>query len=327
MVNDLVMITEAWAPQAGWPRIVFVNEAFVRLTGYSRQQVLGQPCNLLHGEKTDRNELDRLQQALASGEPVRSEQLNYAQGSRPFWTGIDMAPIRSVTDACTHWVFVQSDLSHRTRSSAEIEHLAYHDALTGLANRTLLLDRLHQTLAGCARNPVFCGLMFIDLDNFKEANDAGGHAQGDQLLLEVAARLQTCVREADTIARFGGDEFVILLQSLGFDPAEAAANAEAVYHKIAARLAQPFQGQALQYRANASVGINLFGHLPSTVDELIRHADLAMYQAKSAGKNTYRFFDMGMQKMVDERSWMGNELRLAVQRQQLSLDYQAQFGV
>jgi PAS domain S-box-containing protein len=165
---------------------VFVNEAFVRLTGYSRQQVLGRPCNLLHGEKTDLNELDRLQQALASGEPVRSEQLNYAQGSRPFWTGIDMAPIRSVTDACTHWVFVQSDLSHRTRSSAEIEHLAYHDALTGLANRTLLLDRLHQTLAGCARNPVFCGLMFIDLDNFKEANDAGGHAQGDQLLLEVA---------------------------------------------------------------------------------------------------------------------------------------------
>lgn len=322
-----MMITEAWAPQAGWPRIVFVNEAFVRLTGYSRQQALGQPCNLLHGEETDRDELNRLQQAMARGEPARSEQMNYAQDGRPFWTGIDMAPILSATDAKTPWVFVQSDQSRRPRTSAEVEHLAYHDALTGLANRTLLMDRLQQTLAACARHPVFCGLMFIDLDNFKDVNDAGGHAQGDQLLLEVAERLQTCVREADTIARFGGDEFVLLLQTLGSDPAEAAANAETVYHKIAALLAEPFQSQSLQYRANASVGINLFGQLPTTADELMRHADMAMYQAKSAGKNTYRFFDTGMQKMVDDRAWMGNELRHAVQREQLSLHYQAQFDV
>jgi diguanylate cyclase (GGDEF)-like protein/PAS domain S-box-containing protein len=304
-----------------------VNEAFVRLTGYSRQQALGQPCNLLHGEETDRDELNRLEQAMARGEPARSEQMNYAQDGRPFWTGIDMAPILSATDAKTPWVFVQSDLSRRPRTSAEIEHLAYHDALTGLANRTLLMDRLQQTLAACARHPVYCGLMFIDLDNFKDVNDPGGHAQGDQLLLEVAERLQTCVREADTIARFGGDEFVLLLQTLGSDPAEAAANAETVYHKIAALLAEPFQSQSLQYRANASVGINLFGQLPTTADELMRHADMAMYQAKSAGKNTYRFFDTGMQKMVDDRAWMGNELRHAVQREQLSLHYQAQFDV
>jgi diguanylate cyclase (GGDEF)-like protein/PAS domain S-box-containing protein len=321
------MITEAWAAQAGWPRVVFVNEAFVRLTGYSRNEVLGQPCSLLHGEKTDRNELDRLQQAMACGESARSEQLNYANDGGTFWTDINMAPIRSSTDACTHWVFVHSDLSHRQDLGPDIEHLAYHDALTGLANRTLLLDRLQQTLAGCARHPVFCGLMFIDLDNFKEVNDVCGHMQGDQLLLEVASRLQTCVREADTIARFGGDEFVILLQTLGSDPAEAAANAETVYHKIAALLAEPFQNQSMHFQANASVGINLFGHLPTTADELIRHADMAMYQAKSAGKNTYRFFDSGMQKMVDERAWMGNELRHAVQRQQLSLHYQAQFDV
>ena len=327
MANDLVMITEAWAPQVGWPRIVFVNEAFVRLTGYSRQQALGQPCNLLHGEETDPDELNRLQQAMARGEPAQSEQMNYAHDGRPFWTDIDMAPIRSGTDASTPWVFVQSDLSRRPRTSAEIEHLAYHDALTGLANRTLLMDRLQQTLATCARHPVFCGLMFIDLDNFKDVNDVGGHARGDQLLLEVAERLQTCVREADTIARFGGDEFVILLQTLGSDPAEAAANAETVYHKIAAVLAEPFQSQSLQYRANASVGINLFGQLPTTVDELMRHADMAMYQAKSAGKNTCRFFDTGMQKMVDDRAWMGNELRHAVQRKQLSLHYQAQYDV
>ncbi len=327
MINDLVMITEAWAPQTGWPRIVFVNEAFVRLTGYSRPQALGQPCNLLHGENTDRREIDRLHQAMARGEPAQSEQMNYAQDGRPFWTVIDMAPIQSATDDRTPWVFVQSDLSRRPRAIAEIEHLAYHDALTGLANRTLLVDRLQQTLAACARNPVFCGLMFIDLDNFKDVNDAGGHAQGDQLLLEVAERLQTCVREADTIARFGGDEFVILLQTLGSDPAEAAANAETVYHKIATLLAEPFQRQSLEYRANASVGINLFGLLPSTVDELMRHADIAMYQAKSAGKNTYRFFDTAMQKMVDDRAWMGNELRHAVQSKQLSLHYQAQFDV
>jgi diguanylate cyclase (GGDEF)-like protein/PAS domain S-box-containing protein len=327
VINDLVMITEAWAPQTGWPPIVFVNEAFVRLTGYSRPQALGQPCNLLHGENTDRREIDRLQQAMARGEPAQSEQMNYAQDGRPFWTVIDLEPIRGAAGACTRWVFAQSDLSHRPRTSAEIEHLAYHDALTGLANRTLLVDRLQQTLAACARHPVFCGLMFIDLDNFKDVNDAGGHAQGDQLLLEVAERLQTCVREADTIARFGGDEFVILLQTLGSDPAEAAANAETVYHKIATLLAEPFQRQSPEYRANASVGINLFGLLPSTVDELMRHADIAMYQAKSAGKNTYRFFDTAMQKMVDDRAWMGNELRHAVQSKQLSLHYQAQFDV
>jgi diguanylate cyclase (GGDEF)-like protein len=208
-----------------------------------------------------------------------------------------------------------------------VEQLAHHDALTGLANRRLLADRLKQTLAACARQPVYCGLLVIDLDNFKSMNDTFGHLQGDALLVEVAHRLKACVRDVDTVARLGGDEFVVLIQSVGSDPAEAASNAETVARKVLLRLGQNFTFEEASYHLTASLGIALFNSARASMDELLKQSDLALYQAKAAGRNTFRFFDAGMQVMVDERSWLGGELRQALAQKQFTLHYQAQFDM
>ncbi|MBU3739652.1 MAG: EAL domain-containing protein, partial [Rhodoferax sp.] len=324
-INDAVLITDAAVVEQSGPRLLFVNDAFVRLTGYERAEVLGRSPKFLQGENTQRSELLRIREALAQSRPVKVELINYAKTGREFWVGLDIVPVHNAQGLCINWVCVMRDVTAQRQANAEIERLAYHDSLTGLANRLLLTDRLHQTLAACARHPVYCGLMFIDLDNFKEINDTFGHERGDLMLVELARRLLTCVREEDTVARFGGDEFVVLLKSLGNNAAEAAANAEIVYRKIAQVMAEIFFLHGSEYRTNASVGISLFGHEPTSPDELLRHVDIAMYQAKTAGKNTFRFFDAAMQQMVDERAWLGNELRRAQERDQLSLHFQPQF--
>jgi diguanylate cyclase (GGDEF)-like protein/PAS domain S-box-containing protein len=324
-INDIVMITNADSLENGGPRIVFVNDAFVRRTGYSREEVMGRSPRFLQGPSSIKNELDRITNAIRTGEPVRIELINHTRDGKEFWVDQDIVPVKDRQGRCTHWVGIQRDISEQKQANARIERLAYHDVLTGLANRRLLLDRLQHTLAICARHPSYCGLLFIDLDNFKELNDTFGHDRGDLLLVDVADRLLKCVREEDTIARFGGDEFAVLLRDLGCNALEAAANAEAVAGKITAMLAGHYDLAGTTYHTTASVGVTLFGMVGATVDELLRHADIAMYQSKTAGKNTYRFFDASMQSMVDERAFLGNELRLAMQRSQFLLHYQPQF--
>jgi len=323
-INDVVLITDATASDAGGPKIVFVNEAFSRVTGYTTKEVLGRSPSLLQGINTARAERERMALAIQRGKPVRVEVLNYARDGHEFWVDLDIVPVKNIEGVCTHWVGIQRDISEKSQTSARIEHLAYYDSLTGLANRRLLDDRLQQTLAACARHPVFCALVFLDLDNFKALNDGFGHDNGDALLVEVAQRLQTCVREEDTIARFGGDEFVILARNLGLDTTEAAANAETVGRKIVAQLSQPYVLKGTVFNVTVSVGITLFNSDATGVNDLLRHADVAMYQAKTAGKNTLRFYDPHVQQMVDERLWLGNELRLAIERKQLSLHFQPQ---
>jgi diguanylate cyclase (GGDEF)-like protein/PAS domain S-box-containing protein len=323
-INDVVLITDATPSEAGGPKIVFVNEAFARVTGYTRKEVLGRSPSLLQGINTSRAERERMTLAIQRGKPVRVELLNYARDGHAFWVDLDIVPVKNLEGICTNWVGIQRDISEKSQTSARIEHLAYFDPLTGLANRRLLDDRLQQTLAACARHPVYCALVFLDLDNFKALNDGFGHDKGDALLAEVAQRLQTCVREEDTIARFGGDEFVVLVRNLGLDTAEAAANAETVGRKIVEQLSLPYVLKGASFNATASVGITLFNNDATGVKDLLQHADVAMYQAKTAGKNTLRFYDPNVQQMVDERVWLGNELRLAIERNQLSLHFQPQ---
>jgi diguanylate cyclase (GGDEF)-like protein len=207
----------------------------------------------------------------------------------------------------------------------QIESLAFSDPLTGLPNRRLLIDRLKHALATANRHHRKGALLLIDLDDFKIINDTLGHHQGDLLLRQVASRLQGCVRQSDTVARLGGDEFIILLDDLGQDEQEVAKQAISLGNKLITELNQPYLVNGSTHRSTASIGIALFdgGQLENT-EEPLKQADLAMYQAKAAGRNTLRFFDPQMQAVVSARAVLENGLREAISQQQLSLYYQAQ---
>ncbi|MHB1233545.1 MAG: EAL domain-containing protein [Burkholderiales bacterium] len=212
----------------------------------------------------------------------------------------------------------------RKAAEAEIEHLAYFDGLTQLPNRHLLIDRLHQVLVSSTRGGHAGALLLIDLDNFKTLNDTLGHDVGDLLLQQTAQRLVRCVRAEDTVARVGGDEFMVLIENLGLFTQEAAALARTVGEKILATLNQPYLLAEYEHSSSPSMGIVLFADISDSVEELLKRADLAMYQAKAAGRNTLRFFDPQMQARAMARAALETDLRLGVQADQFLLYYQPQ---
>ncbi len=217
------------------------------------------------------------------------------------------------------------DITKRKQAEEEIKNLAFYDPLTHLPNRRLLLDRLKQALASSARSGREGALLFIDLDNFKTLNDTLGHDIGDLLLKQVAQRLESCVREGDTVARLGGDEFVVMLEDLSEHDLEAAAQAETVGEKILAALNQPYQLATHVHHSTPSIGVAIFSDHEQSQDELLKQADIAMYQAKKAGRNTLRFFDPQMQDSINARVSLESDLRRAVSGQeQFQLYYQPQ---
>jgi diguanylate cyclase (GGDEF)-like protein len=217
------------------------------------------------------------------------------------------------------------DLSTERRlASAKINDLAFFDQLTNLPNRTLLLDRLKQTLVASTRSGNYGALLFIDLDNFKTLNDTLGHDMGDLLLKQVAQRLTRSVREGDTVARFGGDEFVVVLAGLGLVDGDAAISIEKAGEKILATLNQPYQLGDVPRHSTASIGITLFRGDLASIDDLMKQADLAMYKAKESGRNAWRFFDPRMESAVKELAALEDDLRRALDEKQFLLHYQAQ---
>ncbi len=201
------------------------------------------------------------------------------------------------------------DQSQRKAAEEEVRYLAYNDPLTGLPNRRLLLDRLEQALAMSARHQLCGAVMMLDLDNFKTINETQGPDMGDRLLREVARRLRDCVPEDETLARHGGDEFVVVLKDLGADPQEAANRAEEMGQTILAAIRAPFDIDGQQHHTALSVGIAIFRGVRESADELLKRSDLAMYEAKAAGRDTLRFFDPQMQAAVSERAALEADLR------------------
>ncbi|MBI3532262.1 MAG: EAL domain-containing protein [Burkholderiales bacterium] len=239
-----------------------------------------------------------------------------------YWISISGTPMFDAQGRFRGYRGIGRDISKRKHAEDETQRLAFYDTLTGLPNRRLLMDRLTQTMAISARNHHHCALLFIDLDNFKDLNDSLGHDVGDQLLEQVADRLVGCIREGDTAARFGGDEFVVMLEGLSEESSEAASQVEIVAEKILASLNQPYELMGKQHSSTPSIGIALFsGHEPGA-DELLKRADVAMYQAKAAGRNTLRFYDPEMQAAVMARAALDADLRQGLQRQELLLHYQ-----
>lgn len=216
-----------------------------------------------------------------------------------------------------------TDITERRAAEAEIHRLAYYDPLTALPNRRLLQDRLRQALAVSARSGNYGAILFLDLDHFKVLNDTRGHDVGDILLIEAAQRLQAAVRMSDTVARLGGDEFVVMLEGLSSDGQEAVVQATQGAEKIRRIFVRPYDLKGTEFHCTASIGVALF-HGRETVEELLKQADFAMYQAKSGERDGLRFFDPGMQAAVVRRSVLAAELREALKRQQLQLYYQPQ---
>jgi diguanylate cyclase (GGDEF)-like protein len=240
----------------------------------------------------------------------------------PEW--LTITAVKNESGAITHHVAAFSDITQRKAAEEEIKHLAFYDPLTRLPNRRLLLDRLHQALAAGARSRRYGALLFIDLDNFKNLNDTLGHDMGDRLLQQVSLRLEECVREEDTVARLGGDEFVVMLEDLSEQTEEAATQAEAVGEKIIASLNRTYPLGEQAHHSTPSIGVTLFLGREAAIDDLLKRADLAMYRAKAAGRNTLRFFDPEMQAAVTAHSALETDLREALRSDQFVLHYQPQ---
>ena len=323
-LNDIVLISEAEPFDEPGPRIVYVNEAFERITGYSREEVIGKTPRILQGANTQRSELDRIHAALQKWEPVRAEVINYKKNGEEFWLELNIVPLADETGWYTHWVAVERDITERKRAEQEIQHLAFYDPLTKLPNRQLLMDRLEQQLASSMRSEHGGALLFIDLDNFKLLNDSHGHDMGDLLLIQVAKRITDAVRSSDTVARLGGDEFVVILDNLSVNETEAATQAQSVAEKILQSFHDPFRLKGLEHHTTPSIGIASFGRAVVRVDEILKHADLAMYQAKAAGRNTFRFFNPDMQALISARIALEEDLRQAIRDDEFFLVYQPQ---
>ncbi|WP_139209241.1 sensor domain-containing protein [Aquisalimonas asiatica] len=240
------------------------------------------------------------------------------------WHLVKAVPVRDDEGTIVRWYGTATDIHARRENEEKITRLALYDPLTGLPNRRLLQDRLHHAMSAAVRHHSGGAVLFLDLDNFKNLNDTLGHDEGDALLGEVARRLLACLREEDTVARFGGDEFVIVINNLEQAADLAAVQAESVGHDILATLNAPYQLGDHWRHITPSIGITLLGDPDDTVNDLLKRADFAMYQAKAAGRNTLRLFDPDMQATVNARIELGTRMRAALERGEFEPYYQAQ---
>ena len=304
--------------------ILRVNKAFTEITGYSAEEAVGRNPRLLSSGRHDATFYAEMWNCITRQGKWQGEIWNRHKSGEVFPEWLTITAVKNSAAQTTHYVATFSDITDRKAAEDQIKSLAFFDPLTKLPNRRLLMDRLEQALATSARHKRKGALLFVDLDNFKTINDTLGHDKGDLLLQQVAQRLSHCTREGDTVARLGGDEFVVMLENLGEDVLEAATQAEAVGDKILTALNQTYPLAGYAHRSTPSIGVTLFGDQPESIDEPLKRADLAMYQAKAAGRNTLRFFDPQMQAVVTARAALESGLREAVSRQQFLLYYQPQ---
>ena len=277
--------------------------------------------NAATAEQLQRND----RRVLEHGERVADEEtITTADGKHTHTYLSVKLPLRRPDGSIYALCGISTDITELKRSREAIHQLAFYDALTGLPNRRLLMDRMQQILAARDRTAHDGALLFIDLDHFKTLNDTLGHDVGDLLLQQVTKRLKQCTRDQDTLARLGGDEFVVMLQDLSTDANDAARQADAVAGKIVSTLAEPYMLAGQHYQSTVSVGIAMFSDPHSTQEELFKRGDLAMYQAKADGRNTLRFFNPDMQARMSARVALEADLREALVRQEFLLYYQPQ---
>jgi diguanylate cyclase (GGDEF)-like protein/PAS domain S-box-containing protein len=292
--HEAIMITDADA------NIIRVNQAFEGITGYCSEEVLGKNPRILSSGRHDKTFFIGLWQHLLMYGFWSGEIWDRRKNGQIYPKELTITAVKDDTGRTTEYVSLFSDITARKQAEEEISNLAFYDALTRLPNRRLLLDRLSQSLSANKRKGCYGAVMYLDLDNFKPLNDTHGHVAGDLLLIEAANRLRSCIREMDTVARFGGDEFVLMLSELDTDQAESTTQAGIVAEKIRAALNVPYlltikhEGEpdvCIEHRCTASIGVIVFNDRDGDKDKILKLADTAMYQAKETGRNQIRFHD------------------------------------
>ncbi|MGF6602946.1 diguanylate cyclase (GGDEF)-like protein/PAS domain S-box-containing protein [Paraburkholderia sp. GAS448] len=304
--------------------ILRVNSAFTECTGYTADEVVGRTPRILQSGYHDAAFFREMWNSIHRVGGWQGEIWDRRKNGEVYPKWLTIAAVTGSDGAVTHYVGTHHDITERKIAEERIKELAFFDALTRLPNRTLLADRLKQAIAVSAQSEASGALLFIDLDNFKTLNDTLGHDKGDLLLQQVAHRLSESVREGDTVARVGGDEFVVVLGSLSENRQEAAGQTEAMSEKILAVLGRSYQLDGVEYRSTASIGATVFSGHQASIDELLKQADLAMYKSKERGRNAMCFFDPAMQTVVVERAALEAGLRKAIDENQFLLHYQAQ---
>jgi diguanylate cyclase (GGDEF)-like protein/PAS domain S-box-containing protein len=313
---NAILITDAEVP--GNP-LIYANPAFERITGYSQEEALGRNCSFLQNEDTDQPAVEELRQAIREQREGRVLLRNYRKDGSLFWNELLIAPVRDESGKITHFVGIQNDVTERKAHETQLEYQANYDTLTGLANRNLFQDRLSQALISARRNDRSLAVLFIDLDNFKNINDSLGHDAGDLLLAQVAARLAGNVREGDTVARQGGDEFVLILSEIREDD-----DVTVVAQKILKAMSAPFDIGGRELHITCSIGIASYPKDGEDSQTLLKNADAAMYRAKELGRNNAQYYAAEMNVKAMERLVLENGLYHALERDEFLLHYQPQ---
>ncbi len=314
--SEAIMITDANN------NIVSINRAFTDITGYTEAEALGRNPRLLSSGRQTRQFYQDFYTALLSNDQWHGEIWNKRKNGEIFPEWVAVSVLRDETGEITHYIAVYMDITERKREEERIQYLANYDVLTGLPNRYLLTDRLEQALVQAQERGAQMAVMFVDLDHFKNINDSLGHDVGDKLLTLVAQRLRTCLRRADTIARQGGDEFVVLLADL-----ESEGEATFVAEKMVLALLDPFVVDSFHLSVTPSIGVSLYPEDGETAVQLLRNADLAMYRAKEAGRNRFEYYKPEMNAKAVQRLQLENDLRQAIAKAELMVYFQPKVHV
>ncbi len=304
--------------------ILRVNHAFTNITGYSAAEAVGKNPNLLKSNRHNNAFYAAIWECVLHAGSWEGDIWNKRKNGEVYPQHLTITAVNDQNNVLTNYIAIFNDITESKKAMEEIERLAFYDPLTNLPNRRLLRERLKQALNVSHRSGKKGAVLFIDMDNFKTLNDSLGHDMGDLLLKQVAQRLKDCVRKHDTVARLGGDEFVVMLEGLSHQHPEAALQTENIGNKILANLNKPYQLVKHIYHSTPSIGATFFNGLEKEIDELLKQADIAMYQAKTSGRNALRFFDPQMQVNINARVALEANLRLAITEQQFELYYQPQ---
>jgi diguanylate cyclase (GGDEF)-like protein/PAS domain S-box-containing protein len=301
------------------------NHACTNIFGYSAEEALGQHAEFLMSELNEKSANLNIVEAFLNQDQGHLKKISHKNGDIIYCELFNTIIKDRHTDEVVGYASLVQDKTEFVQAQEKIHQLAYYDALTGLPNRGLLLDRLNQAIAACERSQAYAMLVFIDLDHFKTINDIKGHAAGDFLLKTIAGRMQKAIRKQDTVARIGGDEFVLVFGEIGKTLDKARTFSHQIIEKISQSIKMPVDYDAYQHQSSASIGICLFKDNSLGADELLRRADMAMYIAKKKGRNCYEHYDESMQPKYDYQMQLKQDLNHALINNQMQIFLQGQF--